>query len=481
MNKHLYICVDIGQTRLKMAIYDSELNLKTQESIKLYTIENKEGYAERDMQYLWQVFFKLLKKIILSSKFISKNIKYLCITAHGDGCFPIDVYGEPTRNAIISQDTRSREISDKINKQKGKKILKLTGQLTNSNNPAMIIKWLKNNEPNIIKNTKWFLYCKDWIKYKLTNVISTDYSSASAGLTNVITGLYDDKILDLYKIKNQKNKLPPINKPNKIVGKIKTKLKKKLGLIQDIKVFEGLHDVSSAMLGMGCSLPNNLLVIGGTFGIAQIISKKPFINKNLLCRTTFESKKWLNISFTPSCSNSIDWILKITNFKISNIEKIFAKIDKGKNNNIIFYPYLYGGQTGRKAYGRFQRLEGSHNKEDLIISVIEGVIFNLVNQIEFMIKNFTVKKIIITGGMFKIKILSQVVANLLNKNIYFNDETESGILGVAMLSLSTIEHKNLKKLNIKYLKTKVIKPNNFGKSYIKKKYKIFCKHRNEIS
>ena len=59
--KNLFLCVDIGQSRLKIAVYDTNLKLKLSDSISLKTIEKKEGYAERDMNYLWVKFFNLVK------------------------------------------------------------------------------------------------------------------------------------------------------------------------------------------------------------------------------------------------------------------------------------------------------------------------------------------------------------------------------------------------------------------------------------
>ena len=186
---------------------------------------------------------------------------------------------------------------------------------------------------------------------KLTNLeqekLFSDYS-ASAGLTNVHTGEYDIRIFKLLNISSHKNKFPLINKPNKIIGSLKSKIKIQIGIKQKIQVLEGLHDVSSAMLGAGCAIPNKLLLIGGTFSVAQMISTRPLLNENILCRTSYEINKWINIAFTPSGSNCIDWILKLTNQKIENLSTILEEVGEKRKNNIIFLPYLYGAQTGRR-------------------------------------------------------------------------------------------------------------------------------------
>ena len=45
MKNELYLCVDVGQTRLKIAIYDKNLKLKNQVNAPLKTIEKQESFA----------------------------------------------------------------------------------------------------------------------------------------------------------------------------------------------------------------------------------------------------------------------------------------------------------------------------------------------------------------------------------------------------------------------------------------------------
>ena len=69
------------------------------------------------MDYLWKQFYNLIKTVLVKNKFFQKNLSYIWITVHGDGLFPIDKNGMPVRNAIISIDTRARNISDQFNKK----------------------------------------------------------------------------------------------------------------------------------------------------------------------------------------------------------------------------------------------------------------------------------------------------------------------------------------------------------------------------
>ena len=160
MKNDFFLCVDVGQSRLKLAIYDSKLVEKENISTELSTIEKKEGYAERNMNELWEIFIITTRKILKKIGSESKKIKYLCITAHGDGCFPIDKHGKSIRNAIISIDTRAREISSKINKKYENELLKLTGQLSASNNPAILLKWLKKMKLKLSKKQNGFCVVK---------------------------------------------------------------------------------------------------------------------------------------------------------------------------------------------------------------------------------------------------------------------------------------------------------------------------------
>jgi len=59
-----------------------------------------------------------------------------------------------------------------------------------------ILKWLKENEYETLLHARHVLYCKDWLKFKLTNSISTDETDGS--IPFLISGT--DVILRIYLI-----------------------------------------------------------------------------------------------------------------------------------------------------------------------------------------------------------------------------------------------------------------------------------------
>ena len=122
---------------------------------------------------------------------------------------------------------------------------------------------------------------------------------------------------------------------------------------------------------------------------------------------------------------------------------------------------------------------GGHKSDDLILSTIEGVVFSLANQILFLNKYFKIKEIIATGGIFKIKIISQLLANITNKKIFFYDNTEAGVLGCAINCLSSLNNEYIKDNKLILKKKLITKPNKFMSKYLERKYKIFLKEENK--
>ena len=67
----------------------------------------------------------------------------------------------------------------------------------------IILKWMKQI---ILINIKihMVLHCKDWINFKMTGQLSTDWTDASTSLTDIFTNKYVYEILDALDIAEPK-------------------------------------------------------------------------------------------------------------------------------------------------------------------------------------------------------------------------------------------------------------------------------------
>ena len=75
-----------------------------------------------------------------------------------------------------------------------------------------ILAWLKDHEPEFLRNTKYIFMIKDYIRYRITGEAYAEYSDSTGGnLVNLKTGAYDRELLALFGLEDLYEKLPPGN------------------------------------------------------------------------------------------------------------------------------------------------------------------------------------------------------------------------------------------------------------------------------
>ena len=484
------VSLDIGTSVIKCVLFDKKFN-----QIKIYSVNNKVsynnlGHSEISMNKLWL----LCRSLLIECFKFSKNNKYeiitIGITANMVGLWPIDEDGKPVRNAILWNDLRTSQLMNKLklkNKNIYENIFKISGSVMQFGCTVPLIKWFYDNEKINFNKTRWFLNCKDWIRFKITNDISNDY-------TEVVVSPGDAKKIDrsnkIFKFFNFTEeitrKFPKILKSNSIAGYTTKHINKLLNLENSIPVSIGAGDVPSSVVGLGVNKENTAATIFGTTIHNCFISKQPiFYPKNIGLLFYSPNALWLKTMINVAGTINLDWIIKnFFNFNSKiNINKNLNKIEnyiikKNINSNgIIFLPYLnHGGViapfVNENASGVIYGLNQDHNKYNIIQSVYEGLVLSIFDCYEEF--NKKIKIVYLAGGATKSLILPQMISDILNKNVYIPKGQEFGARGAAMIAYSSITKLSLNnKLFNQNKISKIFNPNK--KKYIEyqEKYKYY--------
>ena len=217
-----YLAIDIGTSEIKVVLFDKKFNLKIKQNCRNNVVYTSDGRSEVDMQDLWKRCKNLIFNIFKRHKSFSSKIICVGITANMVGLWPIDNNGKPVRKAILWNDNRTKNLIDKLRQKESKlfhKIFLESGSVMQFGCTIPLIKWFEKNENNKFKKTKWFLTCKDWIRFKLTNEIANDYTETVVAPGSAIKINRSEKIFKLFKLsKASIYKLPVIKKSDSIGG-----------------------------------------------------------------------------------------------------------------------------------------------------------------------------------------------------------------------------------------------------------------------
>jgi L-xylulokinase len=448
-------------------------------------------WVERDMNNVWNWACKAIKKVLYSSNVSPEKIKAIGVTAHGDGLYLINKNGNPVREGIVSLDTRAVDI---LNKWKNASVftesLRLSGQFPFEGSPAPLLSWIKKNEPYIYEKIGWVLTCKDWIRFKLSGEVFTDFTEASSSFTNVITQEYDTDIFKLFNLEEMFDKMAPVKFPMTIAGHVSKKASEETGLKEGTPIGTGLHDVDACSVGSGCIHSGHALSIMGTWSINQVVTDQPSSNPSLMCRNYINPGSWVNLACSPASTTNLDWFVQnLCKYEYDEEKKmgksgfdfVNKEIEKVVNSNseVFFLPFLYGSPFGGNSSSCFLGIKGWHKRAHLLKAIFEGVVFNHKYHIDDMQKETEINEIRLTGGGQRSVVWSQMFADAVNLPILIPNSNETGALGAVICACvasgyyNSVDEavNNIVSIKQEYLPNK-IQNERLSESY--KHYKNFC-------
>ena len=163
---------------------------------------------------------------------------------------------------------------------KDKFISRCSGSGVTGESTINAIYWVKKNEPENYKRIKKFIMIKDYIRFKLTGKLVTDFGDASGTLL-LDTKKWrwsDDAINDL---KIRKTIFPDLLKSFDIGGYITRESSKLTGLKEGTPVAVGSGDGVTTILGLGIYKDGQIGVTVGSAGVIGVANTKfPEDNQN---------------------------------------------------------------------------------------------------------------------------------------------------------------------------------------------------------
>ena len=489
-----YLSIDAGTSVIKVVLFSKNFELVCKESVINKILTDQNGKSEIEMGKFWLLTSKCIKSCIIKSKIDPSQINAIGLTGNMVGAWPIDQSNKPIRNAILWNDTRSQKVFEMLSKKNKKifeSIFNISGSIVQYGCTLPIIKWLEINEKHILNKIKYFLTCKDWIRFKLTNNFNNDVTERSVSPGDIKNTKFSLKIFDLLQLKyNFIDKFPEVKKSNEIGGYVTKSASRETGLKEGTPVAIGAGDVPSTAIGLGAIKEGMCSSIVGTTCHNFYVSDKPFFkprNTGLLFYTP--NNQWLRTMINVAGTVNFDWVInnffKDKSFTKKNILSITEKKFQNynvKNNNIIFLPYLnYGGtispffnlNTKAEIFG----LLPHNNRDDILYASYQGLCFSIRDCYQAL--NIKIKSLSLSGGASKSKIFPQILADILGVKITIPSGEEFGAKGAAFLaSIAIKDYSNLNQVINKNKKIKkIFYPNKNNKNYYHDKYKKFLKLR----
>ena len=432
-----WLGIDCGGTYLKAGLYDAQGREHGINRQSLQTLSPLPGYAERDMDQLWQQCAATIAGLLQRTGIHGEQIKGVGISAQGKGLFLLDKQDRPLGHAMLSSDRRALAIVQRW-QQDGipEKLYPVTRQTLWTGHPASLLRWVKENEPQRYAQIGCVMMGHDYLRWRLTGVKGCEESNISeSNLYNMTSGQYDPRLTQWLGIGEIDSALPPVVGSAEKGGEITPQAAAITGLAAGTPVVGGLFDVVSTALCAGIEDEFTLNAVMGTWAVTSGITHglrdheaHPYVYGHYV-----NDGQYIVHEASPTSSGNLEWFTaQWGELSFDEINQAVASLPKA-GSDLFFLPFLYGSNAGLEMTCGFYGMQALHTRAHLLQAIYEGVVFSHMTHLNRMRERFTrVQALRVTGGPAHSDVWMQMLADVSGLRVELPQVEETGCFGAAL-------------------------------------------------
>lgn len=471
-----YMGIDMGTSSVKVLLMaeDRSIIKECSKSYKFTTLAN--GATEINPEIWFQSLDIVMREVITNRTVING----IGITGQMHTTVFLDKNGNSIRPAILWNDTRTLSLLDKKLEQiKSDTRFDCFRNIVSTGSPAINLYWLKHEEPASFAKLKTFLIGPDYLVYKLTGVLGTDFCEAStSAMYDFAKNTWAKEVQDFLGL--PQDIYPAIRGSSVCVGLLSKQLSERWQIDCATKVYVGTGDNAASAFAAGVVSKSNTVLSLGTSGVLISSRGRDELQnkgKNIAFSLNGEKITFLVQGVIQSAGYTWQWwtgkILQEIDFK-----DCLSAVDLNElgTNELLFYPHIRGDKTlykDAKLRGAFFGLSDNSTRTDMNLAVLEGIALGVRQLAEVMhLSRERMEPLLVTGGGAKNNIWMQILADVLNVKVLQVAQKASAVYGIALLAKAA----NGKIINESYsLKGKYFYPRVKNVVLYGEKYKVYKK------
>jgi len=449
MNEKI-LTIDVSSKAVKIGLVNAS-NLETEawtNNDHVIVDEDMDGFAKHfDMDDLWKKITDGINEVLQKFDPDTQSLIGISTCAQRIAVVFMDskgevIYGGPNKDVrgLDSAYLIDDEFTDE-------EMFELTGHSPNLVFCLARLLWYQEEDEDQYEKIHTVFTLDDWLVYKLTGVICSDASSAAeTQLLDIKKCEWSSKLIEAFDLNPEW--FPEFVDPGSIVGNLNAKLAKNFGLKQqEIPVVKTGGDTQATLLGMGAINNGDIGISAGTSIPLHLVTDNVIIDPDCNFWATLHGikDKWLVEANTGNAGLGYNWFKEafFPNSKDvdSIIESYLQKIEPGADSTYAFLgPSLMEikDQTSvKKGVFVFQTpgmiLEELPTIENFAKAVLENIAFGIYENYQALLKFAESDvKTFCAGGLSKSKEFCQMLANVLNTEIFVPQYKDSAFTGAAM-------------------------------------------------
>lgn len=433
--------IDLGTSSVKVLIMSPEGKTLAVSHRDYDVVTEKMGYAEQDPQIWWERTVESIREALSVSGIQPKELSGIGFSGQMHGLVALDQENRPVMPAVIWMDQRSAQETKELREMAAEL---LDAELLNQPGAGMMIcslLWLKKNKREIYEKIHHVMLPKDYIRYRLTGNMGTEYSDACSTLAfSVKSRCWCMEFIRRAGLKE--DIWPEVGESFQVAGCVCRAAAEETGLAESTKVVFGAGDSAAQLTGNGVIGPGTAACNIGTASQIAAVVDTPLYDRQMRLQTWCHTAadKWYVQGGTLNGGSTLSWLKK----KVLKDARAYSELDAeaalapAGSEGMLFIPFLAGERTpfmDPYARGVYFGMGMKHEQCHIIRATMEGVMYNLKECVAVLDEmGIQRTRMIASGGAAKGSTWKQIQADILEMPVYTTRTEEEACQGAAILA-----------------------------------------------